>query len=253
MQLDRLKEPFAPENMEWRVQSSGMGDNGPWARVVPFVDSRTIMNRLDEAVGIENWQNRFERGPDGGVICGISIRVGDEWVTKWDGTESPEEEKPDADRKNHVDPVKTGLTNAFKRAAVQWGIGRYLYGIASGYAVICNNGRYSARIQGKTYRWNPPEIPGESGGRRDGGSEDRGAKADTRPSSRPESDQRDTGEAATDAQTTAIGNLAKRNGLEHAALLGLIEERTGRRVTDAAALTKMQASRVIKALQGLTK
>jgi len=163
MDLEKLKEPFPPDRLEWRVQASGNGERGPWVRVMPFIDARCIMERLDAVCGIGNWQNQYAKGPDGGVMCGISIRIGEEWVTKWDGAETPEEQESGARnqesgerQKTHVDPVKTSLTNAFKRAAVQWGIGRYLYDILAGYADICDGGKYQVKIQGKMYRWNPP-------------------------------------------------------------------------------------------------
>lgn len=158
MELGLLRAPFAETDIEWRVQRSDVDGKGkPWALVVPYLDSRAVMDRLDEACGAGNWQNRFERGPDGGVVCGISIRVNEEWVTKWDGAEVPEMTEDESERKSRLDPVKTSLTNAFKRAAVQWGIGRYLYGRDAEYAVFNDGGKYAARIKGRSYRWNPPE------------------------------------------------------------------------------------------------
>lgn len=155
--LNRLKDPFEAADLEWRVQSSGLKEGRPWARVMPYIDSRTIMDRLDAVCGIENVQVRYEKGPDGGVICGIGVRVNGEWVWKWDGAETPEDEVAE-ERKNHVDPVKTSLTNAYKRAAVQWGVGRYLYSLPAGFAVFAENGRYQSKIKDASYRWNPPTL-----------------------------------------------------------------------------------------------
>ena len=42
------------------------------------------------------------------------------FITKWDGAE-------DSD----IEPVKGGLSDSMKRAAVQWGIGRYLYSMGA--------------------------------------------------------------------------------------------------------------------------
>jgi hypothetical protein len=168
MDLEKLKEPFGEDEIEWRALRADLKQDGtPWAQVAPYVESRSIMDRLDKVAGIGNWQNRFEKGPDGGVICGISIRIENEWVTKWDGAEGGEAEgrrqKAEGDPStgsgaggNRIDQVKTSLTNAFKRAAVQWGIGRYLYGIENQWAVFSQDGKYSARIRGKNYRWSPP-------------------------------------------------------------------------------------------------
>ena len=84
--------------------------------LLPYVTNRAIMNRLDQVVGPENWKNEFRPGPTGGTMCGLSIRINNEWVTKWDGAQE-----------TAVEPIKGGFSDAMKRAAVQWGIGRYLY------------------------------------------------------------------------------------------------------------------------------
>ena len=154
MDLARLRDPFAPEDIEWRVQTAGEKNGRPWARVLAYVTNRAIMDRLDEVAGVGNWRNEYQAGPAGGVICGLSIRVprpdgGAEWVTKWDGAENSD-----------VEPVKGGLSNAMKRAAVQWGIGRYLYDLEEGWAPVTEHGRFSAKTKdGKWFKWDPPELP----------------------------------------------------------------------------------------------
>jgi len=116
MELQRLTEPFPPKDVEWRVQVTGKNGNGAWAMLLPYITNRAIMNRLDQVVGPENWKNEFRPGPTGGTMCGLSIRINNEWVTKWDGAQE-----------TAVEPIKGGFSDAMKRAAVQWGIGRYLY------------------------------------------------------------------------------------------------------------------------------
>ena len=84
-----LKQPFSSHDLEWRVQQSGIGKNGkPYAMVLAYVTNRAIMNRLDEVVGIENWRNEFLPLPNSigeGALCGISLKIDGEWVTKYDG------------------------------------------------------------------------------------------------------------------------------------------------------------------------
>jgi hypothetical protein len=153
-ELVRLRDPFAPEDIEWRVQTAGEKNGKPWARVLAYVTNRAIMDRLDEVVGPANWQNVYREGPAGGVICGLSIRVArvdgtTEWVTKWDGAENTD-----------IESVKGGLSNAMKRAAVQWGIGRLLYNLEEGWATVPDGGRCSARTKdGKWFKWDPPTLP----------------------------------------------------------------------------------------------
>lgn len=149
MNLDKLKEPFYPEDIEWRVQASGEKDGKVWARVLAYVTNRAIMDRLDAAVGPANWMNEYQKAPDGGVMCGLSIKIAGEWVTKWDGAEN-----------TNIEGVKGGLSGAMKRAAVQWGIGRYLYKLEAGFANIDPAGAHSDKLKnGNWFRWNPLPLP----------------------------------------------------------------------------------------------
>jgi hypothetical protein len=88
---------------------------------VPYLDSRAIQNRLDEVIGRENWQNTltpYALGANSAFICTISIYHAErkEWISKSNGAGSTK-----------IEPVKGGLSDALKRAASMWGIGRYLY------------------------------------------------------------------------------------------------------------------------------
>ena len=67
-ELARLRDPFAPEDIEWRVQQAGEKNGKPWARVLAYVTNRAIMDRLDEVVGASNWRNEYREGPGGGVL-----------------------------------------------------------------------------------------------------------------------------------------------------------------------------------------
>ncbi|WP_348253869.1 Rad52/Rad22 family DNA repair protein, partial [Salmonella enterica] len=72
------------------------------------------------------WRNEYRDIPNnGGVECGISIKVGSEWVTKWDAAENTQ-----------VGAVKGGRSGAMWRAAVQSGIGRYLHNLEEGFVQI---------------------------------------------------------------------------------------------------------------------
>ena len=110
----RLADPFHPEDIEWRAGATN-GDKSK-ALALAYITSRAVMDRLDEVIGPENWKDEYAAGPDGGVICGISLRIHGEWLTKWDGAENTD-----------FEAIKGGLSDAFKRAGYKWGIGRYLY------------------------------------------------------------------------------------------------------------------------------
>lgn len=146
--FDKLKGPFYADEVEWRIQRSGLSHGRPWGFALCYVTNRAIQSRLDSVFGPENWSNQFTSGPNGGLLCGISVRIGKDWVTKWDGADNTD-----------IEEVKGGLSGAMKRAAVQWGIGRYLYELDATFALFSDDGTYTAKIEGKKYKWNPPELP----------------------------------------------------------------------------------------------
>ena len=146
---EALRAPFPADDVEWRLQSCGKKGDKVWALCLAYITNRAIQQRLDDVVGPENWQNEFTTGPHGGVICGISIKCGNEWVRKWDGAENTQ-----------VEAVKGGLSDAMKRAGYQWGIGRYLYKLEEGFAKVHDNGAYRGKTKDDIwFKWDPPALP----------------------------------------------------------------------------------------------
>ena len=97
---------------KWRVQSI----NDFNAVCVAYIDSRDVQDLLDEVCGSENWQSDYKE-VKGNVYAGIAIKCPD-WVWKWDcGVESKTEAE------------KGEASDSFKRAAVKWGVGRFLYAL----------------------------------------------------------------------------------------------------------------------------
>lgn len=87
------------------------------ANCVAYIDSRDVQDLFDEVIGPENWQDKYYE-VKGNMFCSIGILCGDTWVWKTDcGTES------------NVDRQKGEASDAFKRAAVKWGVGRFLYSL----------------------------------------------------------------------------------------------------------------------------
>lgn len=88
-----------------------------------YIDARHVMDRLDETpgIGIGGWRDEYTVLSGGQEVeCRLSVRIAGEWVTKCDvGGES---EQPDGG-----DRMKAAYSDALKRAAVKFGIGRYLY------------------------------------------------------------------------------------------------------------------------------
>ena len=82
-----------------------------------YKDARVDMRMLDEVYGPNNWQRSHEL-INGNLFCTISVWDADKgvWVNKQDvGTESNTEKE------------KGQASDAFKRAAFNWGVGRELY------------------------------------------------------------------------------------------------------------------------------
>lgn len=118
-----LDDPFAPSQIKYKP--SVVKNNRCLA--MAYIDARVVEDRLDEALGVENWKDEYELLDGGSVLCRLSIRYsGGEWVTKSD-VGSPSEQPDKGDR------MKAAVSDALKRAAVKFGIGRYLYRLTSGW------------------------------------------------------------------------------------------------------------------------
>jgi hypothetical protein len=114
-----LGAPF--EANEVKVRSQGN-------RQVQYITARTAMNRLDTVLGPENWWDEYLPG-DNSVLCKLTIRLPDPeggegggWTTLTKADAGGYAGMPD-----QGDDDKSGYSDAFKRAAVKFGVGRYLY------------------------------------------------------------------------------------------------------------------------------
>ena len=112
----KLAEPFNDEDVFWRIDRAYNG----WARVLCYLDARAVMDRLDAVVGPQNWRDVYEETRSGKNICTLFIRTAEDgdWVSKSDGAGN-----------TNIEGDKGGLSDAFKRAGVKWGIGRHLYSL----------------------------------------------------------------------------------------------------------------------------
>lgn len=109
-----LFSAFGKEAVQWRGQNTN--SDGTKALALAYIDARDVMNRLDKVVSPANWQDRYEETAKGRIVCTISICIDGHWINKSDGA-------GDTDYEGE----KGAISDAFKRAAVKWGIGRYLY------------------------------------------------------------------------------------------------------------------------------
>lgn len=150
-----LHAPLPPGDIGWRLTRSGESNSQLWAYCVPYLTAGAVMNRLDAVCGPTDWQSDFR---DSGVRlqCGIGIRVGDEWIWKWDGTGS----LAASGGLSASDAGKGDHSNGLKRAGYQFGIGRYLATVPELKAIINSNGRYYGKTKTDvSFRWDHPALP----------------------------------------------------------------------------------------------
>ena len=134
--MRELLQPFSENDLEWRAQQVGGTPDKPNVMILAYVTNRAIQSRLDLAVGSFHWKNEFLPLPNSvgdGALCGVSIKIDEEWITKYDGAENTQ-----------IESIKGGLSGAMKRAAIQWGIGRYLYDVDAMWADCLTPTQYKA-------------------------------------------------------------------------------------------------------------
>ena len=133
--LQQLKNPFDIKFVKYRIGAQ----NKNKTKAIPlfYTNSREIQKRLDDVCGIAGWSSKMI-STDKGIICELSIKMPDgSWITRSDGGEY-----------SKISSFKGGCSDALKRAAAQFGIGRYLYYIPNTWQEI-ENGQFKSR----------PEMP----------------------------------------------------------------------------------------------
>lgn len=102
-----LKRPFPVNRLKWR--------KGPGGKELVYIDARMVKKRLDDVLGMD-WQCTYTETNDKSVVCNIGVKVGEEWIWRSDGA-----------GESNIEAEKGMYSDAFKRAAVRFGIGEYLY------------------------------------------------------------------------------------------------------------------------------
>lgn len=134
-----LKRPFDTRLISWRAGATNAKKNNGVATkciALAYIDARDVMQRLDDVLGLD-WQCKYTHA-ENKTICEIGIKVHDEWVWRAGGA-------GDTD----IEAEKGAISDAFKRAAVLFGIGRYLYSLTNNW-VDCD--------EYKTIKA-PPQLP----------------------------------------------------------------------------------------------
>ena len=125
---DDLSAPFSADEIDWRIGST----NGEKTKgmALAYIDARLVMDRLDTVCGPSGWQCNYLFGSGSSVVCNLGVMMDGAWVWKADGAGATD-----------VEGEKGALSDALKRAAVRFGVGRYLYEMKSPWVAIVPMGR----------------------------------------------------------------------------------------------------------------
>jgi len=123
-----LKRPFDDHEINWKLKT--VTSNGK-ALLLAYMDARGVRDRLDEAFG-PHWMTAYCAGPSGGVMCTLSVKWNGEWVSRCGVAEN-----------TNIEAVKGGASDALKRAATAFGVGRHLYDLGATFATIQDKADYS--------------------------------------------------------------------------------------------------------------
>lgn len=121
MNLQDLKKVIP---YKWKIQS--FVSNETKGTCVAYIDARNVMDLLDEVCGPDNWQDEYKE-IHGRLVAGIGIKTDNGWVWKWDTGVSGDYEEE-----------KSEFSDSFKRAAVKWGVGRFLYSMDIQWVNVLN-------------------------------------------------------------------------------------------------------------------
>jgi len=148
--LNKLHAKTPENERKYRVGNTFEVKGKKIANMLCYVDARYVQDKLDEVVGIGNWSSDFME-IKGSLFCRITITFLKE--DKEVGIVS----KMDCGTESNVEKQKGEASDAFKRAAVQLGIGRDLYSLPNYRAEMTEfNGRYYP-----PKNWRPEPNKGE--------------------------------------------------------------------------------------------
>lgn len=122
-----LAAPFPITDIDFRPIGEPREYKGQMtAPVGAYVDARAVQDRLDDEIGMENWELQITPAAtkDGKVTAAVaSLFIHGKC-------------KSDIGDCSGDEASKGSASDSLKRAAVQWGIGRYLYRLPDMYAVV---------------------------------------------------------------------------------------------------------------------
>ena len=145
--FDKLKAPFKPEDVEWRVGRKSKDKTK--GEVLAYISARAVQERLDEVVGPQGWSVEYTPVDFGdkkrtnykgevevtsikGFLATLTINLPEGYsISKTDGANCTD-----------FEPFKGGISGAFRRVGSAFGIGRYLYSLPATWVPIDQYGNF---------------------------------------------------------------------------------------------------------------
>lgn len=124
----KLAEPTPFDEIRFVPQNVDVNERT--ALALPYYDARFVQQRLDDSCGPFGWQSDIKEVK--GFVCvgiGIIDPESSRWLWKWDTGQEEQGQAVDADD-DEIGGAKAIVSRGIKRAGVQWGIGRDVYGMA---------------------------------------------------------------------------------------------------------------------------
>lgn len=260
--IKSLADPFLASDIEWFI--GAMSRDKTKGLAIPFITNRAVQDRLDEVCGIDGWRNEYRElrerdeydkngviiGRTSSYLCGISIwsEKRGEWITKWDGADGTD-----------IESLKGGLSGAMKRAATQFGIGRYLYKLENPWVEVEESGR-SYKIKANQKLILPDwALPGGSGTPLDGASRQVTVQTigydaqlqDSTTTAQPQQVRQNSNRKLSEKQVDRALKKAAAAGQSHESVIQWIQQRF--EVSDIALLSRQQYDALCDALDRIPR
>lgn len=134
--------PLTANEIECRVGNVAKSGNGFF--LLLYKNARVDQTILDETFGAWNWQSKYYQVKNT-MVCSVGVYNDrrNEWIWKDNG----------GDDDYQAEQVKAELSDAFKRACFNWGIGRELYYSPKIWINATNDNTTSARYSVKVIEY----------------------------------------------------------------------------------------------------
>lgn len=140
--FQELSAPFDPADISWRIGSTTKDKTRGMA--LAYIDARVVQDRLNDVLTPYGWQREHTLGNDKRITCriGVSLHVAN--AMRFNAT-MPENPlwvwKSDGAGETDFEGEKGSYSDSFKRAAVNWGVGRYLYDLDAPWVELEADGK----------------------------------------------------------------------------------------------------------------